>query len=64
MIYQRAHEAAIWATPMLSSLQLRAELWKHGAKEGDLAYLGARPTQKLELPNFNNVTPTVRWWLA
>ena len=43
---------------------MRAELRKHGAKEGDLAYLGARPTGKLELPTFNNVTPAVRWWLA
>lgn len=59
MFYQRAYEIAIWATPMLNSLQLRAELLKHGAKEGDLAYLGSRPTGRIELPTFNNTTPYV-----
>lgn len=62
MIYQRAYETAIWATPMLNSRQLRTELRKHGARGGYLAHLGARPT-KLELPTFNNVTPAARWWL-
>jgi hypothetical protein len=59
ILYQRAYEVAIWATPMLNSLQLRNELLKHGAQEGDLGYLGAHPTGKLEVPTFNNVTPTV-----
>jgi hypothetical protein len=59
MLYQRAYEAAIWATPVLNSLQMRTELLKHGAKDGDLAYLGSRPTGKIELPTYNNTTPYV-----
>ncbi|HET9270923.1 MAG TPA: DUF1214 domain-containing protein [Vicinamibacterales bacterium] len=56
-LYQKAYEAAIWATPILNSLQLRAELKKHGAKEGDLAFLGSRPNGRIELPTLNTTTP-------
>jgi hypothetical protein len=54
MIYQRAFETAIWATPILESLQMRAELRKFGAPDGTIAYFGSRPTGNIELPTFNN----------
>ncbi len=58
-IYKKAYDAAIWATPILNSLQLRAELKKHGAKDGDLAFLGSRPNGRVELPALNHATPYV-----
>jgi hypothetical protein len=58
-LHKKAHDAAVWATPILNSLHLRAELRKHGAKEGDLAFLGSRPTGRIELPTLNNTAPYV-----
>lgn len=58
-LYKKAYDAAIWATPVLNSLQLRAELKKHGAKDGDLAYLGSRPNGRIELPTLATTAPYV-----
>jgi hypothetical protein len=58
-LHKKAYEAAIWATPILNSLHLRAELKKHGAKDGDMAVLRSRPNGRIELPTLNNTTPYV-----
>lgn len=58
-IYKKAYDAAIWATPILNSLQLRAELKRHGATDGDLAFLGSRPTGRIELQTLSHATPYV-----
>jgi hypothetical protein len=58
-LYQKAYEAAIWATPILHAAQRRAELRRHGAKDGDLAYLGSRPNGRVELPMLETTAPYV-----
>lgn len=58
-LHKKAYEAALWAAPILNSLQLRAELRKHGAKDGDLAFVGSRPTGRIELPTLDTTAPYV-----
>jgi hypothetical protein len=58
-LHKKAYDAVIWATPIVNSLHLRAELKKHGAKDGDLAFLGSRPNGRIELPTLNDTAPYV-----
>jgi hypothetical protein len=59
MLYQRGYEIAIWATPLLNTLQMGAEMRRHGAPENALAYFGSKPNGKIEVPTYNNTTPYI-----
>ena len=55
-IYHAAFESVVWALPMLNTLQMRAELKRHGVPNGTLAMISQPPTGRLEAPTFNNTT--------
>ena len=59
LLYARAFEAVIWATPFLNSLQMRSELDRLGIKDGKLAFIGSPPSPNLIIPTFNNQTAYV-----